>query len=448
MTTLPASVTIVDLPLGSTLVGTELLEVIQTTNNIANSVQIPTSQIALLAASGLATSIVAGSGISAVPSGPFITISWSPGTSVVAGNAMTVATTGTTVTVAWSPGTTIIAGSGIEVTTTATTATVAMASTAGPSVIGNASAGSAYPAAIVGAASQVLAVNAAATTVLFQSLSTTIDLGIGSTGTTLLWRSATTWIAQSLSTSIDLAIGSTASTILYRTGTTWLARTPTQVIDAAIGSTQGNILYRNAASWVVLGPGTNGQLLQTQGAAANPQWVGGVVLLNTLSPAAVATVGDITSLTSTYRDYMITFENVAPAGSAVFEMQIATTGTAFVSGGYVSMAVCNVSALIAQDSSTSVLLLSGLRATTLVGSSSICGVSGFIKFFNPASTVNRKMMVGELSYLTNAASGTAAIGFANVNGYFDSNSNAVTGIQFLFSAGNIATGTIKVYGLP
>jgi hypothetical protein len=38
------------------------------------------------------------------------------------------------------------------------------------------------------------------------------------------------------------------------------------------GTAQGDILYRNASEWVNLGPGTSGQFLQTQGAAANPQW--------------------------------------------------------------------------------------------------------------------------------------------------------------------------------
>jgi hypothetical protein len=40
-----------------------------------------------------------------------------------------------------------------------------------------------------------------------------------------------------------------------------------------ISSTQGAMLYRNATAWVGLGPGTSGQLLSTQGAAANPIWV-------------------------------------------------------------------------------------------------------------------------------------------------------------------------------
>ena len=43
-------------------------------------------------------------------------------------------------------------------------------------------------------------------------------------------------------------------------------------LDTAAGSTQGSILYRNATGWTQLGPGTTGQVLQTQGTGANPAW--------------------------------------------------------------------------------------------------------------------------------------------------------------------------------
>jgi hypothetical protein len=47
----------------------------------------------------------------------------------------------------------------------------------------------------------------------------------------------------------------------------------TTVTDLTITSeAQGDIIYRNASNWVRLAAGTNGQYLQTQGAAANPQW--------------------------------------------------------------------------------------------------------------------------------------------------------------------------------
>ena len=40
----------------------------------------------------------------------------------------------------------------------------------------------------------------------------------------------------------------------------------------AISATQGSILYRNATEWTALAPGTSGQFLKTNGAAANPSW--------------------------------------------------------------------------------------------------------------------------------------------------------------------------------
>lgn len=50
------------------------------------------------------------------------------------------------------------------------------------------------------------------------------------------------------------------------------ALSASNVLDM-LGTTQGGILYRNASTWVPLTPGTSGQVLQTNGAAANPSWV-------------------------------------------------------------------------------------------------------------------------------------------------------------------------------
>jgi hypothetical protein len=49
------------------------------------------------------------------------------------------------------------------------------------------------------------------------------------------------------------------------------AITATDILDI-LGATQGQILYRNASAWVPLAPGTGGQVLTTNGAAANPSW--------------------------------------------------------------------------------------------------------------------------------------------------------------------------------
>jgi len=77
----------------------------------------------------------------------------------------------------------------------------------------------------------------------------------------------------------DLAMGSLPNLTSYEvlanpTGSVAqpVSSSLSDVIDGAIASAQGTILYRGASSWLGLAPGTSGHYLQTQGAAANPQW--------------------------------------------------------------------------------------------------------------------------------------------------------------------------------
>jgi microcystin-dependent protein len=46
-----------------------------------------------------------------------------------------------------------------------------------------------------------------------------------------------------------------------------------RALAEGISTTQGAILYRDGSQWSALAPGVNGQLLRTNGAAANPSWV-------------------------------------------------------------------------------------------------------------------------------------------------------------------------------
>lgn len=177
----------------------------------------------------------------------------------------------------------------------------------------------------------------------------------------------------------------------------------------------------------------------------------GMTLLNTLSPSGVASTNDTTSFTSTYRSYLFTFENIVPATNTTsFQMQVATSGSGFISAAsYVSMAMVNVSSVVVTDTSTTAMLLTGTRSTTSMQTSTLYGLNGFIRLFNPAGTVARKSIVGEISYAgAGAAVNTTTLAQAQVNAVFDGNSNAVTGVNFLFSSGNIATGVIKIYGSP
>jgi len=68
-------------------------------------------------------------------------------------------------------------------------------------------------------------------------------------------------------------------------------------LDSSAGSTQGSILYRSATGWTQLGPGTPGQVLQTQGSGANPLWaiVAGSGTVTSVATGTGLTGGPITS---------------------------------------------------------------------------------------------------------------------------------------------------------
>lgn len=219
-----------------------------------------------------------------------------------------------------------------------------------------------------------------------------------------------------------------------------------------INTTQGSLLYRNAATWVALAGGTAGFTLQTLGTAANPQWAGsGGVLLNTIAAAQLGSAVDTTSFTSRYSRFRITFENVCPVSTALLttslNLQVATTGTSWISASYVSIIQANVGLTTVLTGTSSLFLLSGLTATTCVGTSTLYGVNGYIEFVNPANAVFRKSINGSLNYITPGAVSTLTAAQAFPSGFWDGGSNAITGFAIAFQTGAISTGTFRVYGI-
>lgn len=72
------------------------------------------------------------------------------------------------------------------------------------------------------------------------------------------------------------------------------------------------------------------------------------------------------------------------------------------------------------------------------------GVCGFWRIFNPLSATAEKRAHGESTYFSSGVSRFAKA--SNVYSYTQS-ASPVNGIQFFFSSGNIASGTIRVYGV-
>jgi len=71
--------------------------------------------------------------------------------------------------------------------------------------------------------------------------------------------------------------------------------TTSDILDFIASAAQGDILYRGSAGWSYLAPGTDGKVLTTHGASADPTWetpsagAGAMTLLHTGSGTSVAT---------------------------------------------------------------------------------------------------------------------------------------------------------------
>lgn len=91
---------------------------------------------------------------------------------------------------------------------------------------------------------------------------------------------------------------------------------------AATPAAQGSVLYRGASAWSILGPGTSGNVLQTNGGSANPTWVtpsgggggGAVTLIGTVTTTSSAANITFSSIPNTFNHLELVVKGVALAG--------------------------------------------------------------------------------------------------------------------------------------
>jgi hypothetical protein len=162
------------------------------------------------------------------------------------------------------------------------------------------------------------------------------------------------------------------------------------------------------------------------------------ILLNTLKASNSANLQDTGSLVLGYNEYEIVFEHVLPTTSGVsFEMQIQSGGV-IKNSNYVNSA----------GGLTTCIDL--LQSATL-GNGTGSGFSGSVKLFgSPAQSVILQVK-GSGTFQNNAGPPGLPV-VANCCGWWSGNTVApvgpqpITGLIFQMSAGNIASGTIKIYG--
>ncbi len=235
------------------------------------------------------------------------------------------------------------------------------------------------------------------------------------------------------------------------TNNSWNSQDPAQV---ALGGTGDSSLTAYAVlcgGTTSTGPvqsissvGTSGQILTSSGAAALPTFtsasaVGSMVLLQTLTASNSASlVFTDTYITTSYAYYFIQINEIFPVSNGVqLVLNLSTNnGSTYVSTGFAASLLSNPynSATLTNTNSTANMPLS-----LAAGLSSTIGISGYLNLYGLAVSSTGVFVPGQLySGTTNYIVGGA---------YIPIIATTVNALQFIMSSGNIASGTISLYGI-
>ena len=171
---------------------------------------------------------------------------------------------------------------------------------------------------------------------------------------------------------------------------------------------------------------------------------GAMVLLETQTASASATIDFTTGIDSTYSHYKMVLIDVISANDTVGLYFRISQSSTFLSGStdyqYANDFYRSDGAGTGAGSTGAAQIL--LNAGSL-GTGTDESLNGEITFFNPAGTAERKRLISDLVALTEAPVFQAM----KAIGEFKLNTTAVDGFRFLMSSGNIASGVFKLYGI-
>lgn len=201
-----------------------------------------------------------------------------------------------------------------------------------------------------------------------------------------------------------------------------------------VGTThQGDILYDNGTSIIRLTPGTSGQVLQTQGAAANPQWSAGpgLTFVSNTAISAATNTGDI-AITNTNFYYFNAHCTGFSAGGDTLNIRMNNDNTA-TKYKYVYSGRTSGGALTGGSESADLFLL-GTAINNIDAE-----IEG--RIFPQVGGTGKIYISGKITYVDNAG---GLMTFVDFSGYWD-NSAAATSFR-LFTSGVITfSGNLYLY---
>jgi len=211
----------------------------------------------------------------------------------------------------------------------------------------------------------------------------------------------------------------------------------------------GDLLYLSGAKAAArLAKGTAAQMLEMNAGATAPQWgaAAGLKLLTSGTVSSAATLDIVLSSYTAYRGLMFVLENFIPATNGVsLAMRVSSNaGSSYDAGAgnyiYSSIALNSGSSTAQLGSSTGDTLLN-LNPLGSTGNGSAQGVACVVEMFDQNNAALDPKVLFRTMPVTSASSTQGSFG-----GGFRAAAQVTTAVRFLFSSGNIASGTYAVYG--
>jgi hypothetical protein len=169
---------------------------------------------------------------------------------------------------------------------------------------------------------------------------------------------------------------------------------------------------------------------------------GALILLEQHTASSSASLDFTTAISSSYDSYRVEFVAIIPATTNVDLLMRVNTGSGFISTGVYSWIHNRYStSAIAQggdNSGTATSILIGW-AVDHISNNASWGFYGSADLFTYPSTFTR--IIGKATVLQ----GAGAYQQSDFGGVYNA-TTAITQVRFLMSSGNIASGTIRIYG--
>jgi len=171
-----------------------------------------------------------------------------------------------------------------------------------------------------------------------------------------------------------------------------------------------------------------------------------LVLIQSQTASASATIDFTTGIDSTYDEYLFVFTNLLPAvnASVMLGKVSQDAGATWKGGGtdyvYGSVIYSDTGASANQYSNGG---NTNFRFNPYTMTNVDSGLCGELRLFGPAGTALKKIITWLFGYLDTTTNVTMEVGA----GGFVLNAAAVNGVRFYMNSGNIASGTIALYGV-